>query len=154
MKYIITESQYSNAIDKFITYQFEQHEVKKSPIYPNSIFWIKDGEVIAEINKNSGYFWVDYQIWNTISSMFSMEYNETQRVMKDWLEEHYNLGGLTPGQYESWSQSMLEEHYNLGGLTPVQLSASTFVVLEEHYNLGGLTPGCCEWHNINKLEEH
>ena len=96
MKYIITESQHSNVIDKFITYQFEPHEVKKSPKHPKSIFWIKDGKVIAEINKRSDNFWVDYQIWNTISSMFSMEYNEIQRVMKDWLEEHYKLGGLTP----------------------------------------------------------
>ena len=96
MKYIITESQYNKTIDKFITYQFEPHEVKKSPKYPDSIFWVKDGEVIAEIDKNSGYFWIDYQIWDTISSMFSMEYNEIQRVMKDWLEEHYKLGGLTP----------------------------------------------------------
>ena len=107
MKYIITESQYSNAIDKFITYQLEPHEVKRSSKHPNSIFWVKDGEVIAEINKNSSYFWVDYQTWNPISSMFSMEYNETQRVMKDWLEEHYKLGGLTPivaSQYvrKSW----------------------------------------------------
>ena len=96
MKYIITESQYNKTIDKFITYQFEPHEVKKSPKYPDSIFWVKDGEVIAEINKRSDYFWVDYQIWDTISSMFSMEYNETLSVMKDWLEEHYKLGGLTP----------------------------------------------------------
>jgi len=154
MKYIITESQYSNAIDKFITYQFEQHEVKKSPIYPNSIFWIKDGEVIAEINKNSGYFWVDYQIWNTISSMFSMEYNETQRVMKDWLEEHYNLGGLTPYDFSEYAEEALEEHYKLGGLTPIPANTGLTAGLEEHYNLGGLTPGCCEWHNINKLEEH
>jgi hypothetical protein len=34
----------------------EPHEVKKSPKYPDSIFWVKNGEVIAEINKNSGYF--------------------------------------------------------------------------------------------------
>ena len=96
MKYIITESQHNKTIDKFITYQFELHEVKRSSNYPDSIFWVKYGEVIAEINKNSGYFFIEHQIWKTISSMFSMEYNETQRVMKDWLEEHYKLGGLTP----------------------------------------------------------
>jgi hypothetical protein len=96
MKYIITESQYNKTIDKFITYQLEPHEVKKSPKYPDSIFWVKNGEVIAEINKNSGYFFVERQIWKTISSMFSLELDETQQVIKDWLEEHYKLGGLTP----------------------------------------------------------
>jgi hypothetical protein len=28
--------------------------------------------------------------------MFSLEPFETQQVIKDWLEEHYKLGGLTP----------------------------------------------------------
>jgi hypothetical protein len=95
MKYIITESQYDNTIDKFITYQLEPHEEKRTKKYPKSVFWVKDGEVIVEIQK-SGYFWVSPQIWNNITLMFSLEYDETQQVIKDWLEEHYKLGGLTP----------------------------------------------------------
>ena len=95
MKYIITESQYNNSIDKFITYLFEPHEEKRTEEHPKSVFWVKDGEVIVEIQK-SGYFWVSPQIWNNITLMFSLEYDETQQVIKDWLEEHYKLGGLTP----------------------------------------------------------
>ena len=95
---IITESQYNKVIDKFITFQFEPHEEKKSSDYPNSIFWIKDGNVIAEINKKLGYFWIHYHIWLTISAMFSLEFNETEQVIKHWLEEHYKLGGLTPNK--------------------------------------------------------
>ena len=95
MKYIITESQHNKIIDKFITYQFEPHEVKKSSEYPDSIFWVKDGEIIAEIN-NPKYFLVESQIWKVIRNMFSLEYSETQQVIRDWLEEHYKLGGLTP----------------------------------------------------------
>ena len=95
MKYIITESQYNNTIDKFMTYLFEPHEEKRTKKYPKSVFWVKDGEVIVEIQK-SGYFWVSPQIWNNITLMFSLEYDETQQVIKDWLEEHYKLGGLTP----------------------------------------------------------
>jgi translation initiation factor 2 beta subunit (eIF-2beta)/eIF-5 len=94
MKYIIKESQYNNAIDKFITYQFEPHE-EKTKKHSESIFWIKDGEVIAEI-KESAVVWVSHQIWMNINVMFSLEYDETQQVIKDWLEEHYKLGGLTP----------------------------------------------------------
>ena len=131
MKYIITESQHNKIIDKFITYQFEPHEEKKSSKYPDSIFWVKDGEVIIEI-EDSDYFWVSPQIWKNIRSMFSLVYSETQQVIRDWLEEHYKLGGLTP-------------------FVAIHLHQCQ---LEEHYKLGGLTPGCCEWHNINKLEEH
>jgi uncharacterized membrane protein len=93
MKYVITESQYSKAIDKFITYQLEPHEEKTSKEYPGSIFWVKDGELIVEIEK-SKYFWVDYYIWETISRMFSLEDNKTQEVIKEWLKEHYKMGPL------------------------------------------------------------
>ena len=95
MKIIITESQYNNAIDRFITYQLEPHEEATSKEYLGYIFWVKDDEVIAEIEK-SEYFWVKTHIWDTISRMFSLEYEETQEVIKEWLEEHYKLGSLTP----------------------------------------------------------
>jgi len=95
MKYIIKESQYNNAIDKFITYQLEPHKEKRTREYPESVFWVKEGEVIAEI-LNSKYFWVSYQIWNNITLMFSLDHTETQQVIKDWLEEHYKLGELIP----------------------------------------------------------
>jgi len=106
MKYIITESQYNKTIDKFITYQFEPHEEKRTKNKLNSIFWVNDGEVIAEINENAGYFWVVPQFWNTISSMFSLEDFETQQVIKEWLEEHYKLGRLTP--IKDWKNIKLD----------------------------------------------
>jgi hypothetical protein len=105
MKYIITESQYNNTIDKFITYIFEPHEEIKK--FPDSIFWVKDGEVIAEIIK-SKYFYVSHQIWRSISVMFSLNSTETPQVIKDWLEEHYKLGGLTPLFFSFNSSSVLE----------------------------------------------
>jgi uncharacterized membrane protein len=126
MKYIITESQYNKVIDKFITYHLEPHEEKTSKKYPDSIFWTKNGRIIVEI-ENSEYFWVIDDIWTNISSMFSLEYKETQEVIKYWLEEHYNLGSLTPflGYYSTLGE--LEEHYNLGSLTPITFKFSRFL---------------------------
>ena len=112
MKYIITESQYGKTIDNFITNQLEPHEEKWTKKHSESIFWVKDGEVIAEIKK-SEYFWVNRQIWMNINFMFSLEYDETKQVIKDWLEEHYKLGGLNPGNYGSTMLPSLEEHYKL-----------------------------------------
>ena len=101
MRYIITESQYNNAIDRFITYQFEPHEEVTSKEHPDSIFWVKDGEVIVEIQK-SRIFWINSKIWDIISLMFSLEHKETQGVIKEWLEEHYKLGSLTPKKIPSY----------------------------------------------------
>ena len=109
MKYIITESQYNSAIDKFISYQFEPHEEKTSKEYPESIFWVKDKQVIVEI-ENSKIFWVKYEIFDIISDMFSLEYEGTQELIKHWLEEHYNLGSLTPEEMYYDIITKLEEH--------------------------------------------
>ena len=95
MKVIITEAQYNRAINQFITYLLEPHEEKTYDRYPDAIYWVKGGEVIVEI-ENSEYFWLDYDIWIRISDMFGLDYGGTQSVIKMWLEQHYNLGGLTP----------------------------------------------------------
>lgn len=103
MKYIISESRLEKLIYKFLTYQFEPHEEKTSNRYPNSIFWVKDNEVIVEIensekNNTSGpsqKIWVSAFIWDITSDMFSLDYDETKLVINHWLEEHYELGGLT-----------------------------------------------------------
>ena len=95
MKYLITEQQYNKAIDKYITYLLEPHEENKQ--YPNFIYWIKDGKFIAILEtKKQGIFFLLYDIWESISDMFSLDYHETQSVIKIWLEEHHNLGRLTP----------------------------------------------------------
>ena len=110
MKYVIKESQYGNIINKFISHQFEPHKEKRTREYPESIFWIKDGEIIAEIEKSKDFF-VSPQIWKNIMSMFSLEYVETQQVIKEWLEEHYKLGRLKP--YEGF----LEQKYRWKNIT-------------------------------------
>lgn len=100
MKYLITESQYNKAIDRFITYQFEPHKEFTMKNDVGSIFWIKDGEAVAEIT-SSGRFWVRFDIWNFISNMFSLENSEVESVIRKWLEEHYKLGGLRISRHNS-----------------------------------------------------
>ena len=109
MKYTITESQYGNIINKFISHQFEPHKEKRTREYPNSIFWLKDGEIIAQI-ENPDYFWINHQIWTNIMSMFSLKHTETRQVIKDWLEEHYKLGELKPFTKYTLMVIGLEEH--------------------------------------------
>ena len=82
MKYLITEQQYDNAIDKFISYQFEPHKEKTLKKHPDSMLWVK------------------YEIFDIISNMFSLDYEETQEVIEYWLKKHYNLK-LTP--WSGWN---------------------------------------------------
>jgi len=80
---------------KYLNYLFEDIYEISSKKYPNSRFWKKDGEVIMELEK-SGNLWVLYSIWDDISNMFLLDYDETQQLIKEWVEEHLKLGGITP----------------------------------------------------------
>jgi hypothetical protein len=95
MKIIITEQQYSKAIDKFLTYQFEPHEEKRFENHPDAIYWLKNGEAVATI-QNYGEFSVKREIWENISILFSFDDDEVEYHIKEWLEKHYKLGGLNP----------------------------------------------------------
>jgi len=86
---------YNRSVDSFISFFLQSHEVKTTREYPNSIFWLYEGKVIAEI-QNSEYFGMHYKIWDEISDQFGLEFDDTQLVIKTWLEQHYGLGQLEP----------------------------------------------------------
>ena len=101
MKYLITESQYNKAVDKFITFQFEPHkEIRKKQTfqYPDEITWVKDGRIILKMGL-SETLWVDWTIWRAIKNMFSLEKEEVREVIKQWMKEHYDLTEITPNGY-------------------------------------------------------
>ena len=94
MKYLITESQYNKAIDRFITHHLEPHEEK--PLGYGDVMWLKNRKIVAETSTPLS-FYVTYDIWNSISSMFSLSFKETVSVIETWLEKHYpNMSGLIP----------------------------------------------------------
>jgi hypothetical protein len=121
MKYIITESQYNKAMDKFITKQFEGFEEVRIPRY-GLVLWVKDGKIIAEIlnvgdrgdyfsvhkeiissiseilnvGDRGDYFFVDRDIFNSIEDMFGLDdYKEVRLNVEHWLEKNHNLSNLT-----------------------------------------------------------
>jgi hypothetical protein len=70
-------------------------------------------------NKKNGNVYMDYDsIWMFFSEVIGLEYSEIQTIIKNWLEETYNLRGLTPDYVDFMSLMELEETYNLRGLTP------------------------------------
>jgi hypothetical protein len=97
MKYVITESQYNKLFDRYISREFDGAEKKTlSTKYQYSIFWIKDGNIVAEI-KNNEYFIIHKDIWKKIGELFALNHSELQFVFKHWLEKHHNLTELKLG---------------------------------------------------------
>lgn len=79
-------------IIKYLNSEFsdlEQFETKKHPDY---IFFMKDGEVVFDYNKKNGDVYISYdKIWSFLKKFFGLEYEEIQDIIKEWVEEHYNL---------------------------------------------------------------
>ena len=95
MKILITENQLRKVQFKYLDYLFDGMREVKSEKYPDSRFWKKDDNVILEL-RNSGNLWVIFPIWEDVSNMFSLDYDETEQLIKDWVEEHLELVGITP----------------------------------------------------------
>jgi len=89
---------------------------KKS--HPNSKFFIKDKKCFLELEKSD--LWCDYDnIWSVFESQFDMNYKQIQDFIKDMVEEHLNMKGVTPRIYYSLNASLVEEHLNMKGVRPV-----------------------------------
>ena len=95
MKYIITESQLDKIYDSYLNHLFKGlHEVS-SKEFPYRRFWKIGDEVVLEFEKK-GTIWIKVRIWDSFSNMFGEDDDETQQVMKEWLEKHLNLEGIKP----------------------------------------------------------
>ena len=40
--------------------------------------------------------YIHWDLWSKIASLFQLNYNDTQSIMKVWLEETYKLKDVTP----------------------------------------------------------
>ena len=60
-------------------------------------------------DKKNGNVYINYdRIWMFFSDVIGMEYKEIQGIMKNWLEQTYNLKGLTP------KCGLLSKSYSVG----------------------------------------
>ena len=84
MKYLITESQFDRAIFKYLENQdFIQIERRNSIYFVNS-----EGDVYAQIryDKKNGWCYVYWKLIGEISSFFSLEESESEKVIGRWVE--------------------------------------------------------------------
>ena len=99
MKFIITENKLNNVALSWMNKNFspDKLEIVKSKDYPNSIFFIKNGKVVMEQNKENKYFYFDYDdIWLFFESFFGMKDQQIREVLRYWLDGTLKLEGYTP----------------------------------------------------------
>ena len=70
---------------------------------PDSVFFVKDKKVYMEHDLKNGYLFVDYDtIWQDLETIFSSEITENQRIITKWVEDTYNIEGVTPIPHVPW----------------------------------------------------
>lgn len=114
MKVIITESQKNRTIIKWFNSEYGDLTPFETGKYPDYIFFMKDGEVIFDYNKENGSLYISYdKIWSFLQSFFGLKYEEIQDLTKEWVEEHYKLGVTTTRVSMPKVRPRMEEHYKL-----------------------------------------
>jgi len=71
-------------------------KIKEQTEHPNYIYWEKNGKVIFKQDLKDMDLWVDQTIWSILEKVFGINYNKTQKFIKDQVEEHLNWKGFTP----------------------------------------------------------
>jgi hypothetical protein len=106
---------------KYLDYLFENICWVKSKFYPDSTFFKNDDKVILELEK-SGTLWVLYSVWNSISDIFSLQYEETQQLIKEWVEEQSKSEEVTPYSSYYLRQLLVEEQLKSEEIIPKKLT--------------------------------
>ena len=101
MKYIITENKLEKAIIHFLNKGYGDLIEYRTDKYPDSIFYIRGKKVYMEQDLKNGYLWLDsYTIWQDLKMWFSLDYYNIESIIKKWVEEAYNIRGVTP--HNNW----------------------------------------------------
>ena len=111
MNIIVDKPQLVRAVLLYLNNNFGNLTPKTAEKYPDSIFYVNsDNEVMMEYDKENEYVFIHYEnIWSKIKSLFHLNYNDIQSIMKVWVEEDYKLGGVTPELYHFSEYGTLEE---------------------------------------------
>ena len=98
MNIIVDRPQLVRVVLLYLNMNFGNLTPKTSPKYPNSVFYVdSDNEIMMEYNKKNDEVYINHdQIWSKIQSLFSLNYSETQSIMKHWLERDFSLRNLKP----------------------------------------------------------
>jgi len=107
MNIIVDRPQLVRVVKLYLTKSFGDLTPKRHKDYPDTVFYVNpDNDILMEYDKEIDYIWIGYnKIWSKLELYFPLKYNDIQLIMKDWLEEHYNLRVLKL-TFASYGQSL------------------------------------------------
>jgi hypothetical protein len=97
---ILYKHAFNNDYNEFLNL-YSDLEVVQSEERPNwTLYRFEKGENVMIYDKENDYVYINnHVIWSFFKDGIGLNYVETQDVMKKWLDESYNLRGVTPNKY-------------------------------------------------------
>jgi hypothetical protein len=103
--------------EQFVINCIEGCVIHKDAMYPDSVFYMKDGKMWFEIAKDK--MWVNFsKVWNILSEQHRLSYADIQSLIKDVVEKHFKWRELTPKTKHNSSHYLVEKHFKWQGVTP------------------------------------
>ena len=92
---------------------------KVHPDEPHKTLWYKEDGWYFEQDEKTGRLWCQInRVWSFFETNYSPKYSDIQLIIKNLMERHYKLNGLTPDWLDVTLTHEMERHYKLKGLTP------------------------------------
>jgi hypothetical protein len=140
---------------KYLNYLFEDMYSVKSKFYPDSTFFKKDDKVILELEK-SGTLWVLYSVWTSIADMFSLDYSETQQLIKEWVEAQLKQEEVAPSRASSMYGlriAMVEEKLKSEEITPLDAGSNYLPFMEKQLKSEEVIPHTSITNQLMRVQE-
>ena len=114
MKIIITENRLNKAVLKWLDKEFGNlTEIVKGK---ETYYVDQDGLPLFMYyqDEKNGYVYINYErIWQLLETIFGLNGLQVEEILKVWLEETYNLRGVTPRRRFFGHWWTLEETYKI-----------------------------------------
>ena len=93
----VNEHQLERVVIKWLNKYFGNLTQKKHKDHPDSVFYVNSNDkVMMEYTQENELVYINYDhIWSKVESLFHLEYDDIQSIMKVWLEEDYKLKEVT-----------------------------------------------------------
>ena len=116
----MNKHQLERVVIKWLDKHFGNLTPKTSSEFPNLVFYVNsDNEAMMEYDNKTERVYINYDnIWSKIESLFHINRDDVQLIMKVWLEETYKLGVVTPDVTFDAVHIRWRETYKLGRVTP------------------------------------
>jgi hypothetical protein len=116
----MNKHQLERVVIKWLDKHFGNLTPKTSSEFPNLVFYVNsDNEAMMEYDNKTERVYINYDhIWSKIESLFHLNRDDVQSIMKTWLGDTYKLGVVTPVRIVKGKIILLEGTYKLEGVTP------------------------------------